>query len=280
MRSLTRLEDAARFQRDLQTKIMALSEHRIPAIFHMEGLCGAYLPGAVSFPSGICRGSSWRPEVEEKIGEIVGRQERTIGITHTFAPVLDISRDSRMGRQGESYGEDPTLAAAMGSKFVSGLQSHSNNGLKTHSVAKHFLGFHASYGGIHGTDCEVSDSLLREIYAKPFQAAISESNIQGVMPCYNSVNGEPIHGSQELLQGLLRDEMGFTGTLVSDYCAIMNMHSVQKTCNSFAKAGLKAMAAGMDYEVHLKNAITKNWRRCLGQDRQISVFLIESSRES
>jgi beta-glucosidase len=252
MRSLTRLEDAVKFQRDLQTKIMALSEHRIPAIFHMEGLCGAYLPGAVSFPSGICRGSSWRPELEEKIGEIVGRQERTIGITHTFAPVLDISRDSRMGRQGESYGEDPTLAAAMGSKFVSGLQSYSNNGLKTHSVAKHFLGFHASYGGIHGTDCEVSDSLLREVYAKPFQAAISESNIQGVMPCYNSVNGEPIHGSQELLQGLLRDEMGFTGTLVSDYCAIMNMHSVQKTCNSFAEAGLKAMAAGMDYEVHFK----------------------------
>lgn len=76
MRALDTLEDAARFQREIQEKVMALSEHHIPAIFHMEGLCGAYLQGATSFPSGIGRGSSWDTQLEEEIGKIVGRQER------------------------------------------------------------------------------------------------------------------------------------------------------------------------------------------------------------
>ena len=75
--------------------IMENSEHHIPAIFHMEGLCGAFIQGAVSFPSGIGRASSWDPELEEKVGEIVSRQELSCGITQVLAPVLDISRDSR-----------------------------------------------------------------------------------------------------------------------------------------------------------------------------------------
>lgn len=98
MRSLKSLEECTHVQHELQKKIMGLSEHHIPAIFHMEGICGAYLQGAASFPSGLGRASSWNPALEEQIGEVVGRQERSAGITQTLAPVLDISRDSRMGR--------------------------------------------------------------------------------------------------------------------------------------------------------------------------------------
>ena len=90
------------------------SPHRIPAIFHMEGLCGAFIQDSTSFPSGIGRGAGWNPKLEEKIAEIVSRQEAACGITHVFAPVLDISRDSRMGRQGETYGEDPVLNSQPG----------------------------------------------------------------------------------------------------------------------------------------------------------------------
>lgn len=77
----------------------------------MEGLCGAFIQDASSLPSGIGRVSSFDPELEEKLAEMVARQETAVGITQILAPVLDISRDSRMGRQGETYGEDPTLAA-------------------------------------------------------------------------------------------------------------------------------------------------------------------------
>lgn len=251
MRSLKSLEEAVRFQREYQQTAMELSPHHIPAIFHMEGLCGAYIPGATSFPSGIGRGAAWNPELEEQIGEIVGRQERALGITHTFAPVLDISRDSRMGRQGETYGEDPALAAALGSAYTKGAQQ-SSSGRTTDAVAKHFLGFHASQAGIHGADCEISERTLQEIYGKPFQAAISEANLKGIMPCYCVINGEPVSASYGILTKLLREDMGFDGVAVSDYCAVLNIHDVQHLCESRTDAGQLAMEAGIDQEIHFK----------------------------
>jgi len=252
MRSLDTLEDCARFQRDFQERIIAFSEHRIPAIFHMEGLCGAYIQGATSFPSGIGRASTWNPDLEKQVGQIVGRQERALGITQTLAPVLDISRDSRMGRQGETYGEDPTLAAAMGVAYTIGVQGQGSGTRKTDAVAKHFLGFHASQGGIHGADCEISDRLLREVYGKPFQAAISEAGLKGIMPSYNTIAGEPVSASKSLLTGLLREEMGFEGVTVSDYGAVGNIHNIQNVCESVTEAGLRAMDAGMDMELQYK----------------------------
>lgn len=258
MRAVDSLARCAELQRDLQRRIMARSEHHIPAIFHMEGLCGAFLQGATSFPSGIGRASSWNPALERQVGRVVGRQERAVGVSHTFAPVLDISRDARMGRQGETYGEDPALAAAMGAAYTRGLQEERTGALGTEAVAKHFLGFHASEGGIHGAGCDVSERQLREVYAKPFQAAITESGLRGVMPCYNSINGMPVSGNAAILTGLLREEMGFDGLAVADYCAVLNIHNVQKVSESETGAGLLAMGAGMDQELH--------FRRCFNEE--------------
>ncbi len=256
MRSLTSLEECVETQRRLQERIMALSEHHIPAIFHMEGLCGAYLQGAASFPSGLGRASSWDPALEEEIGTIVGRQERAAGITQTLAPVLDVSRDPRMGRQGETYGEDPTLIAALGTAFVRGLQKEDTHGIRTEAVAKHFLGFHASQGGIHGADCSIGPRTLREVYAKPFQAAITDAGLRGIMPCYCAIDGEPVSASKAMLTGLLREEMGFDGITVSDYGAVGNIRHVQKLCDSDAEAGLRAMDAGMDMELQFKRCFS------------------------
>ena len=132
-------DEVAKWQKELQKKIIEKSSHGIPAVFHMEGLCGAFIKGTTAFPSGINRGASFDAELEEKIGEVVSRQEAAYGITQILAPVLDISRDSRMGRQCESYGEDPTLSAAMGAAFTEGIQSKETAGRKTESVAKHFF---------------------------------------------------------------------------------------------------------------------------------------------
>lgn len=267
MRNLDTLEEGITMQRQVQEKVIASSPHGIPAIFHMEGLCGAYMQGATSFPSGIGRGSSWNPQLEEQVGRIVGEQERAAGITHTFAPVLDINRDSRMGRQGETYGEDPTLAAALGSAFVKGLQAEETDGRRTEGVAKHFLGFHAGEGGIHGANCEISPRLLREVYGKPFQAAITESGLRGIMPCYCSLNGEPVSASKEILTDLLRGEMGFEGLNVSDYCAIMNIHGTQKVCESFTEAGLRSMEAGMDIEQHFQKCFNDELMAWFGGEK-------------
>ncbi len=249
MRRIQTLEDAARWQKKVQTIIVENSPHNIPAIFHMEGLCGAFIQDAASFPSGIGRGSGWDPKLEEQIGEIVSRQEAACGITHVLAPVLDISRDSRMGRQGETYGEDPALASALGAAYTRGIQKNETAGRKTESVAKHFLAFHNSQGGIHGTHSSTTERELREIYAKPFQAAVRESHLRGIMPCYCSIDGELVHSSKKLLSRLLREEMGFDGICVSDYGGVGNVHHVQHVGESEADAGLMCMEAGLDMEL-------------------------------
>ena len=248
MRRLETLHDCAAWQRRAQETVMANSPHGIPAIFHMEGLCGAFIQDSTSFPSGIARGAGWDPELEEQIAATVSRQEAACGMTQIFAPVLDISRDSRMGRQGESYGEDPTLAGALGAAYVRGAQGTETAGRRPDCVAKHFLAFHNSQGGIHGTHSDTPPRLLREVYGKPFQAAIRDG-LRGVMPCYCSLNGEPVSASKEILTDLLREEMGFDGLVVSDYGAVGNAHSVQHIGESFAEAGLRCMEAGMDMEL-------------------------------
>ncbi|MFJ6453976.1 glycoside hydrolase family 3 N-terminal domain-containing protein [Paenarthrobacter sp. NPDC091669] len=261
-RSALTLDEVTAFQRRVQTEAMDGSRHGIPAIFHMEGLCGAYLPGATSFPSGLGRAASWNVDLEGRVGQIVGRQERALGITHTLAPVLDVSRDPRMGRQGETYGEDATLAAALGVAFTSGLQSEDSDGRRTEAVAKHFVGSHHTEGGIHGAHCNVPDRLLVELYGKPFQAAITLAGLRGVMPSYNSVGGEPVSASARLLTTLLREKMGFDGLVVSDYGAVGNLHGVQRVAESLAHAGLAALRAGMDVELHVPQGLgpdLQNW---------------------
>lgn len=249
MRRIETLEDAAVWQRRVQEIVMENSPHQIPAIFHMEGLCGAFIQDCTSFPAGIGRGAGFDPKLEEEIAEIVSRQEAACGVTHVLAPVLDISRDSRLGRQGETYGEDSVLASALGTAYTRGIQKQETAGRKTESVAKHFLAFHNSQGGIHGTHSDTPKRLLQEIYGKPFQAAITEADLKGIMPSYNSIDGEPMSASETCLNKLLREKMGFNGVCVSDYGAIGNVHQVQHVGESEADAGLLCMEAGMDVEM-------------------------------
>lgn len=263
VRELQSIEECVEYQRRIQSQIIERSPHNIPATFHMEGLCGGFIQGCISLPSGINRGAAWNPELEEKMGKIVSKQEKALGITQILAPVLDISRDSRMGRQGETYGEDPTLASALGVAFTKGIQEDTRvDGLKAESVAKHFMGFHNSLGGIHGAESLTPPRLLREIYGKPFQAAITEAGLRGVMPCYCTFDGEAASSSKRLLTGILRKEMKFDGIAVSDYNAISNEYNVQGLYESMSEAGLKSMEAGMDMEWPEQNAFSdelKEW---------------------
>lgn len=248
VRRIESLEEAAAWQRRVQQIVMDNSPHHIPAAFHMEGVCGAFIQDATSFPAGIGRGAGFDPELEEKIARIVGRQELAFGATQILAPVLDVAHDPRMGRTGESYGEDPTLCAVMGAAYTQGIQMSEEAGRKAESIAKHFLGFHASAGGIHGTYATVTNRTLREMFGKPFQAAIAKAKLKGIMPCYDPINGESPSASGLMLQELLRDEMGFEGVCFADYGAVGQVHSTLRMENSMGEAGYRCMRAGMDLE--------------------------------
>ncbi len=258
VRSMKTLDEAVEWQRKLQEQIMAQSPHHIPAIFHMEGVCGAFLQGAASFPCNMARGAGWDPETEEAIGRIVAGQHRAAGITQTLAPVLDIARDPRLGRYAESYSEDPTLVSALGTAYAQGVQKDDGSPLHSEGVAKHFVGSHHVEGGIHGAHAEIPPRLMREVYAKPFQAAFASANLRGVMPCYCVVDGEPSSASKAILTKLLRDEMGFDGVCVSDYSAIHNVMAAQHAASTKEEAGLRSLMAGMDVELPNGDCFTKD----------------------
>lgn len=273
---LNTIYEAAVFQREIQEKIMAKSRFQIPAFFHLETLSGVMLPGAVSFPSGMGQAATFDPEHQKVVGELIGRQARAAGATNAFSPVLDISRDSRFGRQGETYGEDPVLASALGCAIVSGLQQGGNYREGVLATAKHFLGYHNSQGGIHAAACDIPERVLREIYAKPFQAAITVADLQSIMPCYSSVNGEPVAASHRILTGLLREEMGFEGLTVSDYCAVEEIYRRQGVGENIAEAGRKAILAGMNQELPSANC----YRLETLQDTEINQELRNAIDES
>lgn len=167
-------------------------------------------------------------------------QAAACGISHVFAPVLDVAREPRFGRMNESYGEDETLAAPLGTALTKGLQS--NAGVE--AVAKHFLAFHQGAGGLHGADVSVGERELLEVYAKPFAAAIALAGLKGVMPCYNFVNGELVSFSKRYLTDLLRAQLGFDGLAVSDYCAIMNGVTVNRAAENACEAGWRPCLRG------------------------------------
>lgn len=233
----------------IQQKIMELSENRIPAFFHIETLAGALLPEATSFPSGIGQASTWNPKLQKEMAKIMSRQARAVGATHAFAPVLDIARDPRFGRYGETYGEDPTLAAAMGVAYVEGLQQDGRLEEGVLACAKHFLGYHMSQGGMHAAPTPIPPRMLREVYAKPFQAAVTEADMKSIMNAYNSIDGEPVAGSAKILRDLLREEMGFRGLIVADYGSIKELHTRHRVSESFTDAGELALRAGIDIEL-------------------------------
>ena len=252
-------QEVAALARKTQEAVLAASPHHIPAILHIETLTGALVTDASCFPCGLAQAATWDPATQRRMAALIGRQGRMLGFAEGLAPVLDICRDPRFGRQGEGYGEDPTLAAAMGAAYVIGLQQ----GGQMLATAKHFLGFMAGQGGIHAARTPIPPRELREVYAKPFQAAITRANLGGVMNSYASIDGEAVCGSPAILWDLLRGEMGFGGITVSDYSSVGQLATVHHLCKTKEEAGRLALEAGMDQELPAAEGYTAALRNAI-----------------
>jgi beta-glucosidase len=226
----------------------------IPPIIHVEALTGVNSPGATIFPSAIALGATFSPDTVLEMARIIRGQMVSVGYRQALSPVMDVARDPRWGRVGETYGEDPALNAAMSVAFTRGLQGED---LKSGAVVtgKHFLGYGVSDGGLNMASNPITKRELREVYAKPFQAAITEAHLQSVMNSYGTIDNDMVIQSREILTGLLRDEMGFDGLLVSDYMSIDRLIN-HRLAGGLRDAGVKALKAGLDVECPVPQAYT------------------------
>ncbi len=238
----------ARTVNSIQRFLVERTRLGIPAIFHNEALNGVLAPDFTVFPTAIGLAAGWNPDAVEEMADLIRRQMRSVGLLQALAPVMDVARDARWGRVHETYGEDPYLVSALSVAFTKGLQSGDlRDGVI--ATAKHFLGYAVTEGGQNMAATQATSRELREVHARPFAASIELAGLASVMNSYSEVDGIPIGASKEILTGLLRDELGFNGTVVSDYTTVGMLHSRQKVARDFAEAGALALTAGLDVEL-------------------------------
>jgi beta-glucosidase len=140
--------------------------------------------------------------------------------------VLDLARDPRWGRTEETYGEDPYLVSRLGVAAVRGLQGDRFTGSPEHvlATAKHFAAHGQPEAGTNAGPANYAERTLREELFASFEAAVREGNVGSVMASYNEINGVPSHVNTWLLQGLLRQEWGFEGFVISDGWAVDDLY--------------------------------------------------------
>jgi beta-glucosidase-like glycosyl hydrolase len=245
---------AAQHRNVLQAWVLKNTRLGIPILFHGEALHGAVTSGATSFPEAVALGSTWDPELLEKMFTTVGLEARATGNALVLAPVLDLSRDPRYGRVEEMYSEDPYLVARLGISAVKGLQ-----GLKTpadpldqnhvFATLKHFAHGQPENGTNVGPN-DFSERTMRSVFLYPFEQVVKNAYVEAVMPSYNENNGGiPSHANPWLLRKILREEWGFIGLTVSDYIAVEQLFSLQHVAATNADAGVLALKSGVDMEL-------------------------------
>lgn len=215
----------------------------IPALVHEECLTGLGAWQAPIYPSPLCWGASFDPELVRQVGEQIGRTMRRLGVHQGLAPVLDVARDLRWGRVEETIAEDPYLVGTLGSAYVSGLES---TGIV--ATLKHFAGYSASRAGRNLAPVSIGPRELADVILPPFEMAL-HAGARSVMNSYADNDGTPVAGDPTLLTDLLRGTYGFTGTVVSDYFSVNFLHVLHRTASSKGLAAAQALAAGIDVEL-------------------------------
>ena len=239
----------ARATNEIQRYFVEETRLGIPVALQSENLCGYPSAGGTVFPAMINLASTWEPELAEKMAQIIGQESRAVGINSAMSPVIDVSRDPRWGRTYETFGEDPYLISQMGIKYIRGMQSQG-----VACIAKHFLGYAETQGGLNVAATRMNDRELYEVFATPFEAADKEAHVSGMMASYSEIDGMPVGTNKKIARELLRDTMGFEGMLTSDGAAVWKIYDYFKLTNTYEEAGLLAKKGGLDTEIPVGNA--------------------------
>ncbi len=228
----------------------------IPLLIGIDAIHGnALIEGCTIYPTSINLASSFDPDLIERIGTETAQEMRQKGLYWTFAPNLDVARDARWGRMGETFGEDPFLVTEMGKYSIWGLQGRDRDFDEGHVIAcaKHLIAGGEPFGGLNAAPMDLSERQLREIYLPPFVAAVQDAHVGTVMAAHNEVNGIPCHGNSWLLKDLLRDELGFDGFVVSDWMDIERLYAMHHWAPDSTEAFIRSVEAGIDMHMQGDN---------------------------
>jgi beta-glucosidase len=211
---------------------------------------GMDLAAATIFPSPISLAAAFDTDLAQRVAEVTAREMRATGFHWSFSPNVDVVRDPRWGRTGETFGEDPYLVGELGAAMVTGYQGHDfSEASNVIACTKHMVGGGVPDNVLNGSAAELSERTLREFFLPPFERTV-EAGVYTLMPAHNEVNGVPCHGDARLLNDQLRGAWGFKGFVVSDWLDIERLHTVHHVAETRKEADGMAVLAGVDMHMH------------------------------
>ena len=243
----TRPEDLPRVVEAVDTK----TRLNIPVLIGDDCIHGySFWPGATIFPEQLGMAVSWDPEKVQAAGRATAEEVAATGVHWTFSPVLCIARDTRWGRVGETFGEDPTLIGEMASAIVKGYQGGAKAGepLPKDAVlacAKHFAGYSETQGGRDASEADLSHRKLESWFLPPFER-VAKEGCGTFMLGYESIEGVPVTFNHWLLSEKLRGEWNYQGTLITDWDNVGRSVWEQHVKPDYTHAAADAVKAGND----------------------------------
>ena len=230
------------------------SKLKIPLLIGIDAIHGnALYRGATVYPSPITIASTWDENNSYDVGIQTALEMRSTGSHWAFTPNIDVMRDARWGRVGETFGEDPYLVSQMGTAMINGLQQGDFTGTKkVIACAKHLIAGSEPINGLNLSPMDISERTLNEIYLPPYKSAV-DAGVFSIMAAHNEVNGVPSHSNKKLMTNIIRNEWGFDGFYVSDWLDIERLETLHKVARNFKEAVYLAVDAGIDMHMHGPN---------------------------
>ncbi|EXY63680.1 beta-glucosidase BglX [Bacteroides fragilis] len=229
--------------REVQRQAVEESRLGIPLLFGMDVIHGY----ETIFPIPLGLSCTWDMKAIEESARIAAVEASADGISWTFSPMVDVSRDPRWGRVSEGNGEDPFLGAAIARAMIRGYQGKDmSRNDEIMACVKHFALYGASEAGRDYNTVDMSRQRMFNEYMLPYQAAV-EAGVGSVMASFNEVDGVPATGSKWLMTDVLRKQWGFDGFVVTDYTGINEM--IDHGMGNQQTVAALALNAGVDMDM-------------------------------
>lgn len=225
------------------------SRLQIPIMFGIDAIHGnCNCPENTAYPTSIGLASSFNTDLAYTIARQTAAEMRAMNMHWTFNPNVEVARDARWGRCGETFGEDPYLVSRMGEESVKGYQGDMNSD-DVLACIKHFVGGSQPINGTNGSPTDLSERTIREVFFPPFRKGV-EAGALSLMTAHNELNGIPCHSNEWLMRDVLRGEWDFEGFVVSDWMDIEHLYDLHATAENLKEAFYQSIMAGMDLHMH------------------------------